>query len=366
MTSADAELEAPTITRLGYIESLRGIAAVAVCMNHLVYLVPHMPPGSPGGELGPRWLRLLLRPFAYGPEMVALFLVVSGFSLYYSEMGRRRRGSAPTLSEFARRRAWRILPTYYVALLLGVAATVMYRRVSFSHGEPVEVHLSGGGLLSHLVLVHNLQASWVFQANAPLWSIAYEAQVYILFPLILWLGRRIGLLRSVLLVALPLSAYGHSHPPVPIFGLVGWFCLGIAVAHVCMTGWRVPRLLLTCLAAAAAALAFANPAPLRNTPSHDLLWGTLFVGVIGALHGGRRLHGRALRGVGKVSYSLYAMHYPLVVLLLVGLQRVGLDGLGLLGAMVGVGLPLSLCVAAGSYRLVEAPSLARVRAVRSR
>jgi peptidoglycan/LPS O-acetylase OafA/YrhL len=349
--------------RLSVIEGARGVAAVVVCLSHLIYLVAHMPPQSPGGELGPDWLRLLLRPFTYGNEMVSFFIVISGFSLFYAESVRRGRGRAPTaLREFTRRRAWRILPTYYVALGLGLAITLLVRTTTFAHGEPVVTQLTAGGILSHMFLIHNLGPSWVFQINAPLWSIAYEAQLYLLFPLILWLAGRTNLAVALTVIVLPLSAIGHTHPATPVFGLIGWFGLGIACAYFCLNhaarSW--PLAVVGC---ATLALAVVNPSPMHNAIGHDLVWGTSFATLIVAgFFGGvveRALSARSVRYLGKVSYSLYAMHYPLALALLVVSERAGLSGLSVLAVMLVVGLPLSIGSAAVSFRLVEAPSLAR-------
>src|SRR5260221_5207081 len=55
--------------------------------------------------------------FLYGHVGVNLFLLLSGFCLYWPfvKAGARRE---PTLAEFARKRCRRILPAYYVTLLL--------------------------------------------------------------------------------------------------------------------------------------------------------------------------------------------------------------------------------------------------------
>ena len=44
---------------------------------------------------------------------------------------------------------------------------------------------SSGSLLSHLFLLHNLNASWIYDFNGTLWSIATEWQIYFVFALLL-------------------------------------------------------------------------------------------------------------------------------------------------------------------------------------
>ena len=49
-----------------------------------------------------------------------------------------------------------------------------------------------GVVLSHLLLVHNLDERWIFKVDPPLWSVATEWQIYWLFPGLLAVWRRHG------------------------------------------------------------------------------------------------------------------------------------------------------------------------------
>src|SRR4051812_24337271 len=89
------------------------MAALLVCVGHLIGSHPTLAAG--GG-----WHTPIRHIGNLGYEMVLLFLMVSAFSLFYSEDVRRLRGSAATgFRIFMTRRAWRLLPTYYAALLFG-------------------------------------------------------------------------------------------------------------------------------------------------------------------------------------------------------------------------------------------------------
>jgi peptidoglycan/LPS O-acetylase OafA/YrhL len=357
----------PVLARLAYIEGLRGLAALGVCLHHLVYVVPGMPPNSPDGELGPSWFRLLVRPLLYGNELVALFLLVSGFSLYYSEHARRSRGKpGTTLSQFARRRLWRILPVYYVALAFGLAVTLVLRQTGVSTGQGDPTGVTAGGVLSHLFLVHNWTEDWAFQANGPLWSIAYEMQVYLLFPVMLLLARRTNVWLGVGVVAVPLTAVGYLELPHPVFGLLVWFAAGMLLAHVCTSARRLPSgELLAGVGVAALLLGVANQ--LAGAVAHDVVWGVAFGCLVTAGYVGCRLsplmEAGPVRWLGERSYSLYALHYPLMLLVLAGAQQLGLAGMQPLAPLLAVALPLSLLAAHVTYRLVEVPSMRRVRLV---
>src|SRR5690349_19576401 len=74
-------------------------------------------------NVGPWWLGWLL----YGHMAVAVFIVVSGFSVALAPM--RNGGSlSGGLRRFLRRRAWRILPAYWAALILSVVVSAALLR----------------------------------------------------------------------------------------------------------------------------------------------------------------------------------------------------------------------------------------------
>ncbi len=97
--------------RLAGLDGLRGLAAVYVVINH-VFLRTF--PGYPADH-APFWAGWLI----YGRFAVVVFIVLSGFSLALSPG--RHGWRLDTLSGFAQRRAWRILPAYWAALAFSLA-----------------------------------------------------------------------------------------------------------------------------------------------------------------------------------------------------------------------------------------------------
>src|SRR5271170_5249986 len=91
------------------VEPLRGIAALAVVVHH-AWRQAFVPPIFPLGY----WL---------GDWEVALFFVISGFCIHLPLAAKERAGTSAKVDwwVFFGRRARRILPAYYAALMLSAA-----------------------------------------------------------------------------------------------------------------------------------------------------------------------------------------------------------------------------------------------------
>jgi peptidoglycan/LPS O-acetylase OafA/YrhL len=193
--------------RLEYLDGLRGLAALYVVWYHIYLDVVTDPKKSAKiPELLHSFMDLL---FAHGQSSVAIFIVLSGYCLMLpvarSEDGQLRGG----FFSYIKRRARRILPPYYAALFLSILlriaipkSLVPFTGINWYFGEPA---LTPSAIISHLLLIHNLKYSWMFQINSPMWSVALEWQIYFLFALVLipvW--RRFGVI-SVVVVASILS-----------------------------------------------------------------------------------------------------------------------------------------------------------------
>ena len=134
----------------------------------------------------PRWADI----FGLGYVGVHLFLLLSGFCLSWAYVGDAPRPFKGR--EFLIRRATRILPAYYVAMVISAILAAP--------------HTSALGLtwqlLTHATMTHNLFRSTVLGLNGPFWSLALECQLYVLFPLMLLGLLRIGSVGTLALVLL--------------------------------------------------------------------------------------------------------------------------------------------------------------------
>jgi peptidoglycan/LPS O-acetylase OafA/YrhL len=322
---------------------------------------------------GPWWLE----PLLYGHLAVAVFIVVSGFSLALAPLANGDR-LAGGVRRFIRRRAWRILPAYWVALVLStvVAAGVLHS-------------VTGTGAIAKSVVVHGLLLQDAIGSQAPngaFWSIAVEWQIYFVFPLILWVARQRGmgfaaaLTLAVVVVAHVVARLGPPFDKVdhltPQF--LALFALGVLAVHL-GRGERAAQLRRPAGAIAAiafaAVVAFALVAGSERTVAGyfwvDLVFGLAAACLLCALCAGgavwirRPLQSRAGLKLGLFSYSVYLMHAPVVgVLDVYAVRPLALAPVAHFAALVAIGVPVVLVVCYGFHLLFEAPFL-RYRDMRS-
>ena len=214
---------APKTHRVEWLDGIRGLAAMFVVLHH-VWLSAW--PAFPR-DTGPWWLGWML----YGHLAVAVFIVVSGFSLALAPM-RHGGNLAGGTRRFLRRRAWRILPPYWAALILSTIITAWLLQPNLS--APVVAR----SFVVHGLLIQDIMGS--VAPNGTFWSIAVEWQIYFLFPLILWLARQTSLrtpvMCTVALVVVSQAVAGLSGPFNKIHHLnaqfLALFALGVFAVHV--------------------------------------------------------------------------------------------------------------------------------------
>jgi peptidoglycan/LPS O-acetylase OafA/YrhL len=160
--------------RLDYVDGVRALAAMYVVLHHIwITSYPDYPRNS-----GPMIVGWML----YGHLAVAVFIVVSGFSLSIAPA--RRDWELGGVRKFFRRRAWRILPTYWAALAFSAIVYGLITHAQTGH------QITAKALLVHATLLQDIINSP--KPNGAFWSIAIEAQIYLLFPLCLLIRRRYG------------------------------------------------------------------------------------------------------------------------------------------------------------------------------
>ncbi|MBM6406112.1 acyltransferase [Phycicoccus sp. CSK15P-2] len=349
------------------LDGLRGAAVLAVLLFHTGVL--------PGGFLG-----------------VDLFFVLSGYLITGLLLREIRDSGRVAWGAFLARRARRILPALAVVV---VTVTLVVRaagprdlvRTTLADGPWVQANL----LNWHLVAVDAgyWEHAGVLRVFEHLWSIAVEEQFYAVWPLVVLLvarGRtrpdhRVALVATVLCIlsfAWMAALAGAGDPTRPYIGTdtrASSLLLGAvsATAPVARARARSVRALArTCVPPGAVALLLlagilASWFLVRGEESPALFRGGMLVhsAASAALVGWcvdapgtavARLLGRGLPvRLGRLSYSLYLWHWPVVVL-----GSVWLPGAtGWAGAAVFGGV--STLLAAVSKRFVEDPVRFRAR-----
>ena len=408
--SSPAMFSAPP-ARLEFLDGLRGLAALYVVLFH--FSASRFLVDASGARLPlPLPLRIIAGMMQYGHYAVAIFIVLSGYSLMLpissASDGQLRGG----LWGYVKRRAWRILPPYYAALLLSVFCLAVGKRWQ---------EMRGGALWSHLLLVHNLHPDWNMAINIPLWSVATEWDIYFVFPLLLLpLWRKWGM-GAVLAAGFGLGWLPHFLLP-PASNLdwacpwyLGLFTLGMGAAtihaapparvaqghSVCTEEHSVPIQERSSLKEGNFYPAQGSSTPAHRRPAAWLLIATIagsaFLGltccypawieqqkqwldpivgvfaaclILGCATARLREPGKpglllrilehswTLR-LGAFSYSLYLTHILVKWGLYALLSRFTLSPPALLLCLLGVGVPASLLTAWGFYLLVERRFLSR-------
>lgn len=302
------------------IDGLRAIAVVPVILFHAGFSV------FSGGFVG-----------------VDIFFVISGYLITTIILGEMRAGKF-SLVGFYERRARRILPALYVVMLACIPIAWMLML-------PDDLENFGQSLLATTLFANNVLL-WItssyfglaseFKPLLHTWSLAVEEQFYIVFPVLLLLGWRLGarwltvLLTVLLFASLAAAQWGSQNSPVAAFFLLptrGWELLvGVLIAlyfsirnHSTKdAGETAPQASRSSLHEAAAwiglaLIAYAIFAFDKQTPFPSLyaLVPTAGAGLIILFATprttvGKLLSGKLAVGIGLISYSAYLWHQPLL------------------------------------------------------
>src|SRR5579859_6019280 len=358
-TPAARAIAATRPGRVVGLDGIRGLAALFVVLNHIF---ERAWPGYPASH-PPFWMIWL----SFGRAAVAVFIVLSGFSL---GLGPARSGwrlkSVPT---YARRRAWRILPPYWAALGFSL---VMTWYVVAQPGWAVPNGKS--------VVVYGLLVQDVFHAGTPnkaFWSIAIEAQLYFLLPLLLLLVRRVSARAMAGLVVAIVVTIGLLGPHVPLMNtalikftpdLAVLFAVGLLAAGIVTADERTRSRPWAGYALAATVPVIALMVVKGSVWSNlnlfwlDLAWAPAIGCFLAAIATSRPrpvvrfLDSRLPRGLGSCSYSLYLTHVPIVIAvsygLVLGRVAYGAPAFFVLAAIL---LPVTVCFARLFAAVFELP-----------
>lgn len=333
------------------IDGLRAIAVLSVIAFHIHEAI------LPGGFVG-----------------VDIFFVISGYliSLHIFKDMQKQRFS---LVEFYRRRIKRIAPAMFVVVLATVVMAQFFLR-------PIDAEKTAESGLWSLISAANIYF-WLFQDAsyfAPasneipllhLWSLGVEEQFYIFWPLILMLGFKLGYRNAIpcliFIIAVASFLFGEVYfktDPSFVYYMLptraGELLIGAGVAQfilkrgdapfsprfVAITAWSGMLLVFGSLILISEAFVFPGLWALPPTVGVALL---ILSGNYGVGFLQRILMLPPMVWVGKISYSAYLWHWPILAFM----RYAHVEMTVVNGIMAFVA---TICLAWLSFRYVEVPA----------
>lgn len=376
------------------LEAARGVAALVVLLSHCIGAVMTSRPELSLAQQSDAWgvVTRLLVSLVNGHGAVLFFFVLSGFVLSQSSrMGREMRFL--WLGAYLVRRFFRLWPAHLVVLVLAAATWIVLERTpatpllmfpeALGPGQLVIArnYLSGGAAPSSWIdfLKDAGLVSW--SINPVTWSLSVEAALSIFMPALAAIALfRSDINRLLVLVALMGLSFivGYSN----YYLLYAFAFYGGALAH------PYGRLVVDGLARAigervllylALLLLVVPSLILQNRPVEVIVLETaacwLMVSFVAFRRDARALailDTSSARLLGRVSYSLYLVHFPVLVVSLRVLHQIWgvppsrpvqiVSVVPLIVIVIGA----SVLAAMALYRWVERPGLMLGRAVQRR
>lgn len=312
---------------LPFLDGIRGIAIFVVFLFHSLgtsFGFDKLPWSGLFRDFDTSGSFLLLYPLTYGWAGVPIFFVVSGFCIHLSH----QRSSDKGWACFFNRRFFRVYPAYLLAICVFFFVWPWGSLQMDSFNRLVQ-------LGSHILAIHNLHDHSFFGINPSFWSIAVEIQLYMIYPLLLLLTKRLGWCKGLIFVGIIEifirafeSIHGiYSDEILPRFVTASpfafWFSwsLGAYLSECFLTG-RNSRL-FSARFEIVAVVSFLLPLFKPTAPFAFLSFSWLTVIAIHRFATGRWRYPEVKEGVfrtcwshlsllGVVSYAFYLFHQPII------------------------------------------------------
>jgi peptidoglycan/LPS O-acetylase OafA/YrhL len=348
ISHADSNQHQPDREFFPHVEGLRAVAVLAVLWYHIGL------PGIPGGFAG-----------------VDIFFVISGFLITGLLLREREQTGRIALRHFYSRRMRRILP----AVLATIAVTVVVASFVLAPLQMPGVAQDGAAAALSLGNIRfALESADYFATTDPspfrhLWSLGVEEQFYLLWPTLLLVATslvRSRILLAALAVLITVASFGFAFWLTDAFAPWAFYSLPsrlweLSLGGLLAIGWpwidRIPSRLLIpvgwlgvgLFAIGLVTIDAGTPYPGTAALLPTLGAAALIVGARGRDPVGWALRLSPVRFIGRISYSLYLWHWPILVLPVLATGEPMPIELG-----IALGL-VSIVVAAASWRLIEEP-----------
>ncbi|MDP1744972.1 MAG: acyltransferase [Bacteroidota bacterium] len=230
--------------RLAVINGLRGYAILGVIYFHLIGVFFNQPgwytvfigdlPIFPLTYLGHGWLG------------VDLFFILSGFVLYlpYAN-GSRELKTGASVWTFYKHRASRLLPLYYISLVISIFFIV--------HASNIHEWSFWKDMILMFTITFNFtKETFIPSYNYVLWSLGIEVLFSVIFPLLIWLIVKKGIIKFCMVVfymsfiVRVISCFYPNYYLAPhlnmikdsLFGRLDDFATGMLLCHWFVSGWK--------------------------------------------------------------------------------------------------------------------------------
>jgi len=301
------------------VEGLRAVAVLLVVLYHADL------PGLSGGYVG-----------------VDVFFVISGFVITGLLLRERSATSATSLRSFYGRRARRILPAATLVIVTTVLATYAVLGVVYGNPTAVAARWTAVFLANFHFTAIGTDYLTASQPPSPLqnfWSLAVEEQFYLVYPAIFLIAaslrstvslraRLVGILVPVILVSFVISVVQTPTSPTAAFFSPltrAWeLALGALVAVATPSLLRIPRAAgAACTWVGLAAVGIAAVAYSAATPYPGAAVALPVIGTALVIAGGTPvppwgaewiLRLPPFQWFGRLSYSLYLWHWPILII----------------------------------------------------
>jgi peptidoglycan/LPS O-acetylase OafA/YrhL len=343
---------------------IRGIAAILVAIFHFeIVLVLFLP-------------RDISRFFSKCYLMVDLFFIMSGFIIYhvYGEFFKHNIHTK-TFNKYIRARLARVYPLHIFTLILVIILVVSQH---FKWDEFFNLH----AIPTHVLMLQSFGFHSIYTWNVPAWSISAEFAAYILFPLFAFVLYRFKMVTPIVISALIIFIYcllafklSKANGTTGQYNLDQTYDYGYlrGIAGF-LAGGMIYQLYLKKIfhflkADAILVILFALLFACLHFGVTDLVFIPVFLLLVlsAAYNTGRVkrfLSSRFLQWLGDISYSVYLMQFPLMLLVIALLPSLGISWNGVyslhlphwqaafscilfLAALIGI--------SALSYRYIEQP-----------
>jgi len=336
-----------TPNRLLGADFLRAAACMLVLLHHLAFRMDM--------RQVPDLFRPVMQFFVMGSFGVSVFFMLSGFLLARPFWLALDRGEAmPSLRTYTLRRAARILPGFWLALIVSFVLGLVLLDSQLTSERIIR-------LLAGLMLVSDWHWLTLFPVdnNGPLWSIGFEVTSYLLLPFCLallfaarlrgWRARFawLGVIAVVLVTHAMVVQWapideidrGWDHGLVggakawmPRFNPIGFFAIfalgalaaGIQVTLSAMRHWLFDVVGLVAIAAAGMVMAagigglnegFGLLGIPYGFPWMPLAIGTALATLPSSILVGRLLDNRLSRFIAEISFGIYIWHFLIIGLI---------------------------------------------------